>query len=83
MTASVSFPAKYGMPVTLASIVVSILINMFIMMAAPRISSVLMRHNIAGALIRITGLIVATIGIQMALDGVREFVVSIYGIPAP
>jgi len=37
------------------------------------ISGILIRYNFMGALIRITGLIVATIGIQMVLDGVLDF----------
>ncbi|HOP62479.1 MAG TPA: MarC family protein [Spirochaetota bacterium] len=74
ITAAVSFPAKYGIPVTSASMILAVALNLFIMMAAPFITSHLIKQNIMGALIRITGLIVATIGVQMMLDGLREFI---------
>lgn len=74
ITASVSFPAKYGMGITTLSIVIAIIINLLIMLTARFIHEHLKRHNIMGALIRITGLIVATIGIEMVLDGAGEFV---------
>ena len=35
------------------------------------IGECLSSHNIMGALIRVTGLVVATIGVQMILSGVR------------
>lgn len=73
LTAAVSFPSKYGLLVTCIAIVISISINLIIMLLARTISSILDKYNIMGALIRITGLIVATIGIQMMLDGTFEF----------
>lgn len=79
ITASVSFPAKYGMGITTLSIVVAVLINLLIMLTARHIHAHLKRHNVMGALIRITGLIVATIGIQMVLDGAGEYVATFSG----
>ncbi|MCX7679774.1 MAG: MarC family protein [Spirochaetes bacterium] len=76
ITASVSFPAKYGTAITMISIIVAIGINLLIMLSSRYIHAHLKRHNIMGALIRITGLIVATIGIQMVLDGVSEYLIS-------
>lgn len=73
ITAAVSFPSKYGLAITAISVVIAVAINMLIMILTPLISDGLSRHNIMGALIRITGLIVATIGVQMALDGFREY----------
>jgi len=77
ITAAVSFPAQYGIPVTSVSIIIAVCINLLIMMLAPFITTHLIKQNIMGALIRITGLIVATIGIQMMLDGLREFIKTI------
>jgi len=77
ITAAASFPAKYGMTVTSVSIILAVLINLFIMMLSPFITAHLIKQNIMGALIRITGLIVATIGIQMMLDGLREFIITL------
>ncbi len=77
ITAAVSFPAKYGIPVTSVSIILSVLANLIIMLLAPFITRHMIKQNIMGALIRITGLIVATIGVQMMLDGLREFIKTI------
>jgi len=77
ITAAVSFPAQYGISITSISIIIAILINLLIMILTPLMVSHLSKHNIMGALIRITGLIVATIGIQMVLDGIKEFIKTI------
>lgn len=73
ITAAVSFPSKYGIKITAVAVVIAVAFNMLIMILTPLISDGLSRHNIMGALIRITGLIVATIGVQMALDGFAEY----------
>lgn len=77
IAASISFPAKYGMAVTVGSICAAVVINLLFMLSARYITARMKRHNVMGALIRITGLIVATIGIQMALDGVSEFIATL------
>ena len=74
ITASVSFPAKYGLLSTCLSILIAVAINLFIMLSSKYINRFLEKHHIMSALIRITGLIVATIGVQMALDGISEFI---------
>lgn len=74
LTAAISFPSKYGMLITLGGIIIALLINLFIMLSSQKISKVLSKHNLMGALVRITGLIVATIGVQMVLDGISEFI---------
>src|SRR5208337_3437215 len=74
ITAAVSFPAKYGITVTAVSVIIAIFINFLVMIISPFLSRTLTRHNIMGALIRITGLIVATIGVQMVLDGFGEYI---------
>jgi len=73
ITAAVSFPAKYGLTITSLSILAAVAVNLFIMLISPRLTGALTKHNIMGALIRITGLIVATIGVQMILDGFGEY----------
>ena len=75
IAASVSFPSIYGLSTVLLGIIAVVLFTGVVMFLSKRICSVLARFNIMGALIRITGLIVATIGTQMALDGIREFLV--------
>jgi multiple antibiotic resistance protein len=80
ITAAVSFPAKYGLAITAFSILAAVAVNLFIMIISPRIAGALSKHNIMGALIRITGLIVATIGVQMILDGLGEYISRIMPI---
>ena len=78
ITAAVSFPAKYGMIITAAAVTIAVAVNLIIMLITPLISGTLARHNIMGALIRITGLIVATLGVQMALDGFAEYMRAVH-----
>lgn len=77
ITAAVSFPSHYGMLVTLLAIAGAILLNLVIMFYSRVISDYLKKYNLMGALIRITGLIVATIGAQMLLDGLSVYIVSL------
>jgi len=79
IAASVSFPNKYGLITTSIAIIIGILINWAIMTNARFISKGLIKHQYMGALIRITGLIVATMGIQMILNGVIQYI-KILGI---
>ncbi len=74
LTAAVAFPSQHGMAVTLGAIVVALFINLLVMLSSREISRVLGRYNLMGALIRITGLIVATIGTQMVLDGITAYI---------
>ncbi|MBN2210757.1 MAG: hypothetical protein JW709_05110 [Sedimentisphaerales bacterium] len=50
----------------------AVLINGFLMHFSRQIAFILVRFNILGALIRITGLIVMTIGVQMVLNGLAQ-----------
>jgi multiple antibiotic resistance protein len=50
---------------------------MVFMLLAKPIGNILVRFNIMGALIRITGLIVATIGVQMILSGLSTWLGTI------
>ena len=76
ITAAVSFPSQFGTQSTIIGILLGVSINLGVMLIAPQLSKVLSRYNIMGALIRITGLIVATIGIQMLLNGFSEYIRS-------
>lgn len=74
ITASISFPTKYGMGITLVAISIAIVLNLFLMYWGKSIGSRLIKYNLMGALIRIGGLIVATIGVQMMLDGFLDYI---------
>jgi len=78
ITGSLSLPATYGYSTTSIAIICAIIINLLIMLLSRKISYGLTRHNIMGALIRITGLIVSTIGIQMMLDGITEYIRAVF-----
>lgn len=74
ITAAVTFPADYGHISTIIAIVLSLGINLIFMIYAAQIGRFLERFNLLNPLVRIFGLIVATIGIQMVLNGLRGFV---------
>jgi len=77
ITAVVTFPADYGYPVTVIAIVAALAVNLALMWYARKIGNVLIKFNLMNPLIRIFGLIVATIGAQMILNGIRGFVPDI------
>ncbi|WP_020614598.1 MarC family protein [Sediminispirochaeta bajacaliforniensis] len=72
ITASVSLQTMYGIGSVLTAIVTVIAVNMIVMLFSEQIGNVLNRYNLMGALIRITGLIVCTMGVQMMVNGVLD-----------
>ena len=74
ITAAVTFPAHYGKTITVISIFLALSINLLLMFFAKSIGKVLTKYNFMNALIRITGLIVATIGVQMIFTGITNFI---------
>lgn len=77
ITAAVTFPANYGHTNTIVSIAVALAINLVFMLYARNIGKFLSRYNLMNPLVRIFGLIVATIGVQMILNGIWTFVTEI------
>ena len=73
ITATVTFPAQYGSLVTVLAVFVALGVNLVIMLYAKNIGRVLIKLNVMSAFVRIIGLIIATIGIQMIFDGGIEF----------
>jgi multiple antibiotic resistance protein len=73
ITASISQAALFGASAISLSIMGALIINFLIMIFAVEISEKLKRFNLMGPLIRITGLFVASIGVNMALTGVKSF----------
>ena len=74
ITAAVTFPAHYGHWVTIISILISLAVNLVFMIYATVIGRWLNKLNLMNSLIRIFGLIVATIGVQLVLNGVAGYV---------
>lgn len=77
ITAAVTFPAQYGRLITILAILIALFINLLLMIYAKQIGKFLARLNILNALIRITGLIVATIGLQLVFDGITNYISTI------
>ena len=73
ITAAISFPGQYGLLKACIAVTVAVALNLVVMLFARPIGAALSNHNLMGALIRITGLIVATIAVQMVLSGVSEW----------
>ncbi|KAF5085686.1 hypothetical protein DSECCO2_64590 [anaerobic digester metagenome] len=74
ITSAVTFPAEYGQVETVIAIVAALSVNLIFMLYAGTISKVLSRFNLMNPLVRIFGLIVATIGVQMVFNAIRSFV---------
>ncbi|MBN1988589.1 MAG: MarC family protein [Bacteroidales bacterium] len=74
ITSAVTFPAEYGQVETVIAIVAALSVNLIFMLYAGAISKVLSRFNLMNPLVRIFGLIVATIGVQMVFNAIRSFV---------
>jgi multiple antibiotic resistance protein len=74
ITAVVTFPAHYGKITTIIAIVLALSVNLLLMLFAKNIGKAFSKFNLMNALIRITGLIVATIGVQMVFTGITNFI---------
>jgi multiple antibiotic resistance protein len=73
ITATVTFPAQYGSLVTVLAVFAALGVNLIVMLYAKNIGKALIKLNLMSAFVRIIGLIIATIGIQMIFDGGIEF----------
>ena len=74
ITASLALGTHRGLFHAMSSVLIALIINLIVMILAKAISAMLTRFNVLGALIRITGLIVMTMGVQMTLDGVTQWI---------
>ena len=58
------------------SIFIAVLLNMVISLMSLKIKKVLDKYNLMGALIRITGLLVMSMGVNMVFHGIKSFFFS-------
>jgi multiple antibiotic resistance protein len=79
ITASLALGADRGLPPAICSVLIALFINMIVMILAKTIAAILTRFNVMGALIRITGLIVMTMGVQMTLNGLTHWLGECFG----
>lgn len=74
ITVMLTLSINDGVGITTMATLIALLINMLLMFLSFSISKILTKFNILGALIRLTGLIVLTMGIQMVLDGIQLWI---------
>jgi len=76
IAACIGLRAQHGLFMPTMAMLLALAVNHIVMIFSPAIGRALGRYNILSALIRITGLIVMTIGTQMALDGMAAWLVG-------
>lgn len=77
MTAAISFASMDGTIITIACITIAVLINLVCMLLSLRINRALEKINATEPLIRITGLIVTAVAMQMIFSGCATWVKSV------
>ena len=73
IAACIALRAREGLLIPGVAIMLAVTLNHIVMIYSRIISSALGRFNLLGALVRLTGLIVMTIGTQMVLDGISSW----------
>lgn len=77
ITAAVTMPSIYGMAVSVVAIVLGIAVNWLVMRYSGVLGRFMVKHNILNPLLRIFGLLIAAIGTQMIMNGIRAFVAGL------
>jgi len=73
ITAAISFASANGLAITILALTLAILVNLLLMALSFEIGDLLERIHATGPLIRIAGLVVATVAVQMVLSGLGEW----------
>ncbi len=73
IAAAISFSTIYGPAGTLLCVSLALLVNFFIMLTSRGVGRFLERFHATGPLIRITGLIVMAVAVQMIFNGVATW----------
>jgi multiple antibiotic resistance protein len=73
MAAAISLASKYGAGVITSSLTIALLANFLIMLSSSWLGNTLDRLHVLSPLIRITGLIVASVAVQMVLTGISQW----------
>lgn len=76
ITAVITLSAEYRMILVLGALALALAANLLAMLLSRVIARPLASHNLLGALIRITGLFVASIGVNMILTGIRTYITT-------
>ena len=76
IAAAISGTAEFGLPLTATALTLAILVNFVLMLFSRPINRVLDRTHLLGPLIRLTGLIIAAVSVQMVISGIKECMAS-------
>jgi multiple antibiotic resistance protein len=74
ITAVITLSAQHGFGTVTIALALALGVNLAAMLLSRAIAKPLIHFNLMGALIRITGLFVASIGVDMLFTGIRSFV---------
>jgi multiple antibiotic resistance protein len=78
ITAAIAFASEHGEMITISALIIAVLINFLFMLGSKGIGAMLEKFSATGPLIRITGLVVAAVAVQMILGGLGEWIQSIF-----
>jgi multiple antibiotic resistance protein len=73
ITAAISLNTEHGYALASSCITLAIGLNFLIMLLYRRVSSFMVRYQLMGALVRITGLIVAAISVELVYSGIADW----------
>ena len=72
IAAAISGTAEYGLALTASALTLAILVNFVVMLFSRPINRALERTHLLGPLIRLTGLIISAVSVQMVITGLHE-----------
>ncbi len=78
ITAVVTMPSMYGMWISLGAVTIAIALNWLIMRNSKFLGTLLSKYNLLNPMSRIFGLIVAAIGVQIVLNGLKTYLELIF-----
>jgi multiple antibiotic resistance protein len=73
ITAAISLNTEYSHMLASSCITLAILGNLLVMLLYRRVSSFMVRYQLMGALVRITGLIITAISVEMVFSGIDDW----------
>lgn len=74
IAAAINGTAEFGLKLTATALTLAVLVNFVLMLFSRPINRVLDRTHLLGPLIRLTGLIISAVSVQMVITGIRECV---------
>ncbi len=72
IAAAISGTAEFGLGLTASALTLAIMVNFVLMLFSRPINRVLERTHLLGPLIRLTGLIISAVSVQMVITGLHE-----------